>query len=156
MPITKRLEDYLKEHNIEYKTVTHPEAFTAQEIAAAMHVHGRELAKSVMVKANGAYVMAVLPALRRVDFRKLREALRDKNVRLASEDEFKGLFPDCEPGAEPPFGNLYNVETIVDESLAGDERIYFNAGNHYEAVEIAYREYEEMVRPRVADIAEGK
>lgn len=156
MPITKRLEDYLKEHNIEYKTVTHPEAFTAQEIAAAMHVHGRELAKSVMVKANGAYVMAVLPALRRVDFRKLREALREKNVRLASEDEFKGLFPDCEPGAEPPFGNLYNVETIVDESLAGDERIYFNAGNHYEAVEIAYREYEEMVRPRVADIAEGK
>jgi Ala-tRNA(Pro) deacylase len=156
MPITKRLEDYLKNHNVEYRTVTHPETYTAQETAAAMHVQGRELAKSVMIKADGAYVMAVVPALRRVDLGKLGETLHVKDVRLANEAEFKGLFPDCEAGAEPPFGNLYNLETIVDESLAEDERIYFNAGNHYEAVEITYKEYEDLLKPRIADIAEGR
>ncbi|MDP2689656.1 MAG: YbaK/EbsC family protein [Deltaproteobacteria bacterium] len=153
MPIPKRLDDFLKEHHIGYKTVTHPEAYTAQEIAAAMHIHGHELAKSVMIKADGGFVMAVLPATLKVDLKKLMEALDGKDVRLAREEEFKGLFPDCEPGAEPPFGNLYSVETIVDKSLAEDEHIYFNAGNHYEAHEIDYKDYEELVKPRVAEFS---
>lgn len=153
MAILKRLEDFLKKNGINYKTVTHPEAYTAQEIAAAMHVHGSELAKPVMVRADGKFVMAVMPASWRVDFRKLKEAIKENNLRLATEEEFKGLFPDCEPGAEPPFGNLYNIDTVVDKTLAEDEFIYFNAGNHYEAVEMSYKDYSNLVKPKVAEFA---
>ncbi len=153
MAILKRLEEFLDRNHVTYKAVIHPEAYTAQEIAASMHVKGRELVKSVMVKADGKIVMAVLPASHRVDFERLKKALGEKDIRLATEGEFARLFPDCEPGAEPPFGNLYNVETIVDKSLAGEKDIYFNAGTHYEAVEMEYSKYEELVRPKVAEFA---
>lgn len=149
--IPKRLETILHERHIGFKTLLHPEAFTAQEVAAAMHVKGKELAKSVMVKTDGQVVMTVLPASSRVDFDRLKEALGGRDVTLAKEEDFSALFPDCETGAEPPFGNLYSVDTVVDSSLARDEIIYFNAGTHYEAVEMRYRDFEEIVRPTVAD-----
>lgn len=152
MSIPRRLEVLLKEHHIDFKALIHPEAYTAQEVAASMHVKGRELAKAVIVKTDGRFVMTVLPAHSLVDFQKLKEFLGEKDVRLASEDEFRALFPDCETGAEPPFGNLYNVDTVVDESLTHDKEIYFNAGTHYEAVEMRFRDYNELVRPKVADI----
>jgi len=153
MAIVERLEDYLKKNRIDYKTVPHPEAYTAQEIAAAMHVPGKELAKVVMIKAKERFIMAVLPASWRVDFNKFKEILNEKDLRLATEEEFKVLFPDCEAGAEPPFGNLYNVETYVDKSLTGDEEIFFNAGNHYESVRMTYRDYAGLVKPKVAEFA---
>jgi len=148
-----RLEDFLRKNGINFKSVVHSEAYTAQEIAASMHVHGREVLKSVMIKADGKFVMAVLPADSKVDFKKLKDVLKDKDLRLASETEFKSLFPDCEPGAEPPFGNLYNVETVVDRSVTKDEHIFFNAGNHYEAIEMDYRDFENLVKPKIADFA---
>jgi Ala-tRNA(Pro) deacylase len=148
-----RLEDFLRKNGINFKSVVHSEAYTAQEIAASMHVHGREVLKSVMIKADGRFVMAVLPADSRVDFKKLKDVLKDKDLRLASETEFKNLFPDCEPGAEPPFGNLYNVETFVDRSVTEDEHIFFNAGNHYEAMEMDYKDFENLVKPKIADFA---
>lgn len=153
MSIPRRLEVLLKERHVDFKSLIHPEAYTAQEVAAAMHVKGQELAKAVMVKTDGSFVMTVLPASGRIDFQKLKEFLGKKDVRLASEDEFKGLFPDCETGAEPPFGNLYNVDTVVDASLTHDEDIYFNAGSHYEALEMRYRDYEELVKPKIADFS---
>ncbi|MBI5643495.1 MAG: YbaK/EbsC family protein [Deltaproteobacteria bacterium] len=153
MAILRRLEDFLNKNKVPYKAVIHPEAYTAQEIAASMHVRGKELVKSVMIKADGRFIMAVLPASLRVDFDKLKDATGESEVKLADEKEFAVLFPDCEPGAEPPFGNLYNVDTIVDKSLAEDEHIYFNAGTHYEAVEMDYKEYEELVKPKVAKFA---
>lgn len=151
MSIPRRLEVLLKEHDVAFKPLIHPEAYTAQEVAAAMHVKGKELAKAVIVKTDGRFVMAVLPASSLVDFQKLKEFLGEKDVHLASEEEFRSLFPDCETGAEPPFGNLYDVDTVVDRTLTLDEEIYFNAGTHYEAVEMRYRDYEELVHPRVAD-----
>lgn len=153
MSIPRRLEVLLKERHVDFKPLIHPEAYTAQEVAASMHVKGQELAKAVMVKTDGSFVMTVLPASGRIDFQKLKEFLGKKDVRLASEDEFKGLFPDCETGAEPPFGNLYDVDTVVDASLTRDEEIYFNAGTHYEAVEMRYRDYEELVKPKIADFS---
>ncbi len=152
--IPKRLENALQERHVWYKELVHPEAYTAQEIAATMHVKGRELAKPVIVRADGQLVMAVLPATWKVNFGKLKNALGKKDVRLAREDEFKSVFPDCETGAEPPFGNLYDVQTLVDRSLTEDEKIYFNAGTHYEAVEMKYRDFEEMVKPEVAEFGE--
>ncbi len=148
-----RLEEYLKRNSINYKVVAHPEAFTALEIAAMMHVPGKELAKVVMMKAGGRFIMTVLPASWRVDFIKLKEVLHEKDLRLATEDEFKTLFPDCEAGAEPPFGNLYNIDTLVDKSLIEDEHIFFNAGNHHEAVDMSYSDYANLVKPKVAEFA---
>ncbi len=152
--IPKRLENLLQERRVWYKSLVHTEAYTAQEVAASMHVKGRELAKSVMVKADGEIIMTVLPASSKVDFGRLRDVLHKKDLRLAKEEEFSDLFPDCETGAEPPFGNLYQVDTLVDSSLTGDEYIYFNAGTHYEAVEMKYRDFEELVRPKVAEFTE--
>ncbi len=148
-----RLEAFLRDNHILYETVIHPEAYTAQETAASMHVSGKELAKTVMVKAGGGFVMAVLPASRRLDIERLKEALAEKDVRLAEESEFKGFFPDCEPGAEPPFGNLYGMRTLVDRALAEGEHFFFNAGNHHEAAGVDYKDYEAAVKPRVADFS---
>lgn len=153
MSIPRRLEVFLKERHVDFRALIHPEAYTAQEVAASMHVKGQELAKAVMVKTDGSFVMTVLPASGRIDFQKLKDFLGNKDVRLASEDEFRGLFPDCETGAEPPFGNLYNIDTVVDAALTHDEEIYFNAGSHYEAVEMRYKDYEALVRPKIADFS---
>jgi Ala-tRNA(Pro) deacylase len=153
MSIPRRLEVLLKERHVDFKSLIHPEAFTAQEVAAAMHVKGQELAKTVMVKTDGSFVMAVLPANGRIDFQKLKDVLGNRDARLASEEEFRDLFPDCETGAEPPFGNLYDVATVVDASLTRDEEIFFNAGSHYEAIEMRYRDYENIVKPRVAEFS---
>ena len=153
MAVLERLDVYLKQNKIDYKTFKHPEVYTAQEIAAALHVPGKELAKVVMVKAKERFIMAVIPASWRVDFSKLKDMLKEKDIRLATEDEFKALFPDCEAGAEPPFGNLYNIETIVDMSITDDEHIFFNAGNHYETIEMNYKDFASLVRPKVADFA---
>ncbi|MCC7201698.1 MAG: YbaK/EbsC family protein [Nitrospirae bacterium] len=153
MALVERLEGVLKEKNINYKTFKHQEAYTAQEIAAAMHVPGKELAKVVMVRTKGRYIMTVLPASWRVDFKKLKEVLYESDLRLATEEEFKAVFPDCEAGAEPPFGNLYNIDTYVDKSLSEDEHIFFNAGNHYETVVMDYKDYDKVAHPRVAEFA---
>jgi len=153
MAIVERVEGILKKNNIPYKTIKHQEAYTAQEIAAAMHVPGKDLAKVVMVKSKDRYIMAVMPASWRIDFNKLKDVLHETDLRLATEEEFKTVFPDCEAGAEPPFGNLYHIDTYVDKSLAQDEHIFFNAGNHYETVVMDYTDYDKIVRPRVADFA---
>ena len=154
MAIVERVEWVLKKNNIIYNTIKHQETYTAQEIAEAMHVSGKKLAKVVMVKAKERYIMTVMPASCRIDFRKLKDVLRETDLRLASEEEFKTVFPDCEAGAEPPFGNLYNIETYVDKSLTEDDQIFFNAGNHYETVVMDYADYDKIVRPRVAEFAE--
>lgn len=153
MAIPGILEDLLKENNVSYKVVTHAETYTAQETAAALHVSGNELAKSVMIKSRDGYVMLVLPASWRVDLAKLKDILKDKNLRLANEDEFKQIFPECEPGAEPPFGNLYGLETFIDKSFTGNKQIVFNAGNHHEAVKMDYSDYANLVKPKVAEFA---
>lgn len=154
MAIVERVEGVLKKNNIIYNIIKHQEAYTAQEIAEAIHVSGKNLAKVVMVKAKERYIMTVMPASCRIDFRKLKDVLRETDLRLASEEEFKTVFPDCEAGAEPPFGNLYNIETYVDKSLTEDDQIFFNAGNHYETVVMDYTDYDKIVRPKVAEFAE--
>jgi Ala-tRNA(Pro) deacylase len=154
MAVLARLEKYLKENNTGFETFDHPEAYTAQEVAAEMHVPGRELAKVVMLRGAEKFFMAVLPASRRVDLSRVKKVLGEKDLRLSTEEEFKVLFPDCEPGAEPPFGNLYNIDTLVDKTLAEDEQIFFNAGTHKRAVKMNYKDYAALVKPEVADFAE--
>jgi Ala-tRNA(Pro) deacylase len=152
MPATK-LKRFLDENDIRYVSIPHFQAFTAQETAAAAHVHGREVAKTVMVKVDGALAMVVLPATRRLDLELLRAALGAGAAELASEAEFKSMFPDCEIGAMPPFGNLYGVKVYVDGSLAEDDQIAFNAGTHAEMLQMAYGDFERLVRPMVVSVA---
>jgi len=152
MPV-KKLKDFLDKENIKYVTIRHSQVYTAQEIAASAHIPGKELAKTVMVKLDGKMAMAVLPASYRVDFGLLKEASGAREVKLATEEEFKYLFPDCEIGAMPPFGNLYGMEVYVAESLAGDKEIAFNAGTHSELIKLSFKDFERLVKPKVVQFS---
>ena len=146
---TRKLKEFLDTHNIKYVSIKHSEAYTAQEIAASAHIPGKELAKTVIVKLDGNMAMTVLPAGFKIDFGLLREVTKAKKVELAREEEFKDVFPDCEIGAMPPFGNLYGLEVFVAEALAEDKEIAFNAGSHIELIKLAYKDFENLVNPKV-------
>ncbi|HMK22740.1 MAG TPA: YbaK/EbsC family protein [Terriglobales bacterium] len=152
MPIN-RLKQFLDEHNIKYVVISHSVAYTAQGIAALAHIPGKELAKTVIVKLDDKFAMAVVTASRQVDLVLLKEAARAKRVELASEMEFKTKFPDCETGAMPPFGNLYDMPVFADVALAKDEEIAFNAGSHRELVRLAWADFEKLVQPVVVPLA---
>ncbi len=148
MPLNK-LRTFLDQQNIRYVVISHSKAFTAQGIAAIAHIPGKELAKTVIVKLDGALGMAVLPASFQVDLMALRKATGVQEAELASEREFKKHFPDCETGAMPPFGNLYGIPVYVDETLTYDKEIVFNAGSHYELIRLSYDDFEKLVKPLV-------
>ncbi len=152
MPIRK-LKDFLDDHHIRYFIISHSPAYTAQEIAAAAHVPGRELAKTVMVTIDGKLAMAVLPASCKLDFDRLKAVAGTRDVSLASEADFADMFPGCEVGAMPPFGMLYGMKTYMAEELAEDEEIVFNAGAHTELLRLSYADYVRLVSPVVAKIA---
>ncbi len=147
----KSLKHFLDEHHVKYVTITHSPAYTAQEVAASAHIRGRDMAKTVMVKIAGKIAMAVLPANRRMVLQDLRDITGYDDVKFATEAEFKGLFPGCETGAMPPFGNLYGIEVYVANSLAEDTLIAFNAGSHTELIQMEYADFERLVEPMVMD-----
>src|SRR3972149_5443480 len=152
MPVQK-LKEFLDSHSIKYVTISHSRAFTAQETATSAHIPGKELAKTVMVKMNGKMAMAVLPASSKVDFELLKKATGSSKVEIGSEKEFKDMFPECEIGAMPPFGNLYGMEVFAAESLTEDKEIAFNAGSHRELVKMAYKDFEKLVKPKVTNFS---
>ncbi len=148
-----RLKEFLDTKGVRYVVITHSTAYTAQEIASLAHVKGREMAKTVIVKLDGALAMAVLPASFQVDLEALRAAVGAKEASLATEAEFKDNFPGCETGAMPPFGNLYGMPVYVDESLTKDKEIVFNAGTHRELFRLAYEDFARLVEPLVCRFA---
>jgi len=145
----QKLETYLDKNMVKYITINHSKAFTAQEVVASLHIKGKKFAKTVMIKVDGKMTMAVLPASYRVNLEKLRETLHADSAKLASEQEFKEIFPGCETGAMPPFGNLYDIPVLVAASLVADEDIYFNAGTHTELVRMRFNDFETLVEPEV-------
>jgi Ala-tRNA(Pro) deacylase len=151
MPVQK-LKEFLDSNGVRYTTISHSIAFTAQEIAAQTHIHGKELAKTVILKTGDKMFMAVLPASYRIDLNLLSQAAASP-IELAVENEFQSKFPNCEPGAMPPFGNLYDMNVFVDESLTEDEEIAFNAGTHKELVRLAYKDFERLAKPTKANFA---
>jgi Ala-tRNA(Pro) deacylase len=154
MPLTK-LREFLDQHNVKYLVMSHSIAYTAQGIAALVHLSGKKLAKTVIVKTDRGLAMAVVPASCHVDLHLLGQAAGSKKVELASEQEFKDQFPDCETGAMPPFGNLYNMPVFVDESLAAHDEITFNAGTHRELVRLTWKDFVELVKPSVGNLTGG-
>jgi Ala-tRNA(Pro) deacylase len=149
MPILTKLREYLDKEKVAYEVLAHRQAFTAQEVAEAQHVHGAELAKVVMLRSGPQFIMAVLPAPQRVDLDRARAAMGKPDVVLATEAEFEGLFPQCEAGAMPPFGNLYGLPVFVDQILTRDDTIVFNAGTHTQTVKMKYADFARLVRPHV-------
>jgi len=147
MSIARRVKEYLEENRIPYTHCTHRLAYTAQEVAAAQHVPGREMAKTIVMRADERFVLVILPAVRKIDIKALRDELPFKHVELASEKEFAALFPDSELGAMVPFGNLYNLPVYVDQSLSVDDNIVFNAGTHVDTIKMKYHDFERLVRP---------
>jgi Ala-tRNA(Pro) deacylase len=152
MPV-KKLREFLDKNAVKYVTMSHSPAYTAQEIAASAHVAGKELAKTVMVKVDGAMALAVLPATLNVNFQLLRDLVGSERVELATENDFRDAFPECELGAMPPFGNLYGMQVYVAQQLAEDELIAFNAGSHTELIQLAYEDFERLVAPKVLQFA---
>ncbi len=153
MDCSARLKKHFRDNGIAFQAMTHSTTFTAQEIAAALGVKGKQLAKVVIVKADDQIVMLVLPASYRLDFTKLQGVLGAKELRLAKEEEFSAVSPDCEIGAMPPFGHLYTVPVFVDRALAEEPEIVFQVGTHRETLRMAYKDYARLARPRVADFA---
>jgi Ala-tRNA(Pro) deacylase len=148
----RKLKEYLDRYHTKYVGISHSPAYTAQEIAASAHIPGKEMAKTVVVKLDGEMALAVLPASSRLDLVLLREASGARQVELASEAEFKDLFPDCEIGAMPPFGNLYGLPVYVAQRLTEDKEIVFNAGTHRELIRMTYSDFDRLVQPVVVRV----
>ena len=153
MTCLDRLESYLVEHRVPFQVQQHYRATTAQQVAASEHIPGKFMAKVVMVFADQQLVMLVLPASTNVDLTHAASSLGVRTVRLATEREFASVFPDCELGAMPPFGNLYNLPVYVDRELTEDEDIVFQAGTHKETISMRYIDYARLVAPMVRDIS---
>lgn len=151
MKALEKLETYLRDKDVPYLLKHHPQAFTAREVAGSEHISPWIMAKVVMVMADGRMVMTVLTANDMVDLTKLSSLLGARVVRVAEEAEFQRIFADCEPGAMPPFGNLYNLPVYVDRSLADEEFFVFQAGTHRITLRIAFSSFEELVKPVIAD-----
>lgn len=148
-----RLDEFLSKERISFEKMRHPSTFTANRVAQALHVPGRKMAKSVLVRTNHGYMLVVLPATCRIDMDQLRQELGEQEVGLAAEDEIEQIFSDCEPGAMPPFGSLYHLPTVVDETLGKDDEIVFEGQDHEEAIRMKYQDYEAIEHPRKGHFA---
>ncbi len=153
MQCKERLEAYLRQHKVPYQLQHHTQAFSAQKIAEREHIPGKTVAKPVIVMADGKLIELVLPASFQVDFDKLQSILGAKETRLAHESEFVNVFPDCEVGAMPPFGNHYGIAVYVDKHLTEDETIVFPAGTHTDTMSLKYADFERLVHPTVVECA---
>jgi Ala-tRNA(Pro) deacylase len=149
MSVIPSLLEVLDEKGISYKTEIHPYAPTAQGVAQSEHITGYRIAKTVVVRVGEKWRMLVLPAPKKVDLDAVKAHFKEKAIRLASEQELRELFPDCELGAMPPLGELYHMEVFVDENLARQPDIVFNAGSHTETIEMRYGDFARLARPLI-------
>ncbi len=148
-----RVIKFLDESGVKYKPRDHKPAFSAQRMAAEEHESGKYVAKPVIVKVDGKLIMCVLAACNKIDLAALKNSLKAKKVELAKEEEMAALFDDCEIGAEPPFGNLYDLPTIIDKALEADDHIVFQAGRHDKAIEISMADYKKLVSPKAMEFS---
>jgi Ala-tRNA(Pro) deacylase len=146
-----KVVEYLNSKNVVYEMLEHPLAYSATETAKAQHVSGQQLLKSVIVKADGRFIMCVLASTQRIDFEQLKAAVGAKEVFLAQETELEQIFPDYELGAEPPFGHLCGMDVYLDANIAENEEVQFNAGTHTQIVKLKYRDLDSLVHPIVVE-----
>ncbi len=150
---SQTIQNYLKDNAIPYELIYHPRAVTAEQIAHVTRIPEEKLAKTVVIRINGQITLVVLHANERVNLHRLGEQLHTSDIKLCPESEFVEYFPDCEPGAMPPLGELYHMPVIVSEDVAGDEKVVFNAGTHTELISMKYEDFARAVRPQVGHFA---
>ena len=153
MTIPRALRSFLKEHHIKHRTIVHPSAYTAQQLAHVQHVKGEDILKVVLLKSGDQYVMALLPACYKVDFTGMKKRLGVQELRLGTEEEIRKLFPDCEIGAIPPVAELYHLKLYADESLKKNKDVLFSAGTHREAMRVNFKELAKWIKPTFGKIA---
>lgn len=152
MPLT-RLRTLLDENGVAYELIPHPTVYTSAGLGAVTHTPGKEIAKTVMVNADGCLAMVVVPGSKHVNLRALKSALGAAKVGIAAEEDFAHVFPDCELGAMPPFGNLYDLSVYVDDVLTRDDEIAFNAGTHRELMRMKYKDFARITNPAVVKVS---
>ncbi len=148
-------EGFLREKGIDFEVIPHPETYDAQHMAEALHISGRHVAKTVLLRADRgfAYIVAVLPAPYRIDLQALSAAYGGSRLELATEQEIAERCPDCEFGVLPPFGSQYSLKTIVDKELTLDEWFVFEGSTHREAVRMRWDDFQRVEQPLVACFA---
>jgi len=152
--VSTKLREYLDNAGVAYTTHPHRPAYTSQEIAQSLHVPGREMVKSVILKTDeGEIVMAVLSASDAANLHTLREEIGCGKLQLASETEFRDAFPTCKPGAMPPFGNIFNLPVFCDTNLSRNAEIEFNAGSHDETIRMRFDDYKRLANPKMVHFA---
>jgi Ala-tRNA(Pro) deacylase len=154
MAIPQRIRDYLDSQNVPYETLHHSQAFTAQEVAHSLHVSGKKCVKAVVAEGDNKTVIVVTPASHRLNLQELKAALKVNQLEMLVESELVGLFPDCDLGAVPPFGNLYGIDVWVDRAVASTEKILFCAGTHEDCIRMRYSDFAKLARPFVGHFSE--
>lgn len=153
MRCKERLQEHLGASGVPFEVEQHRVAYTAQDLAAAEHISGKRVAKTVIAMADGRPMMLVLAASNQADMEAVENDLGASEVRLAREDEFASLFPDCEVGAMPPFGSLYGMPVWVERALTRASEITFPVGSHRESMRVKYADFERLERPSIHDFA---
>ena len=154
MAIPQRIRDYLDSQNVSYEAIHHSQAFTAQEVAHSLHVSGKKCVKAVVAEGDHKIVIVVMPASHRLNFQELKSALKVNQLEMLVESELVDLFPDCDLGAIPPFGNLYGIDVWVDRAVASTEKIVFCAGTHEDCIRMRYSDFAKLTRPFVGQFSE--
>ncbi len=149
----EQVHELLDRHEVEYEVHDHEQAVDASRLAEAEDVSGWDVAKPVMVDIGGQLAMVVVPAPVHVDLDRVGDRLGHSRARLADEEEFADRFPDCDPGAEPPFGELYGVPVFLDETLRARTRIVCRDGSHTRALSLSVADYVRVVQPEIVDVA---
>jgi len=146
---SRKLQEFLDSQVVKYLKIAHSPAYTAREVAQSLHIKGHKVAKTIIVFIEGKMAMAVMPANRSIDFDHFQKEIGAQEIKLASEGQFKDMFPDCEVGAMPPFGNLYGMQVSMNQHLTEDKEIFFNACTHSELIRMSYQDFERLVKPKV-------
>jgi Ala-tRNA(Pro) deacylase len=154
MSVSTRLEQYLHTAHVPYEHHVHPTTYTASQTAASMHIPMGEMAKTVVVKADGRLLLAVLPADMKVDVPHMKFMTRAANIEVATEQDFANAFPTCELGAMPPFGNMFGIPTYCDTSLQEHDSIEFNAGSHDDTIRMSFDDFRRTSRPVIIDLVQ--
>jgi Ala-tRNA(Pro) deacylase len=148
-----RLPEFLADNKVLFETMLLPPAFSAQQRAKQLRISGKHVAKCVVLMSPAGPLLAVLPATHQIQVARLGEALGGP-VRLASHEESARMFPDCEWGVALPFGALYGLKTVLDESFHPDDMIVFEGNTHVEAVRLRCSDFERLERPRRLSFAD--
>jgi Ala-tRNA(Pro) deacylase len=153
--IPKHISDYLGDFKVPYESCLRQAILSEEELPAGSAASGTCVVTPIMLEADGEKWMAVIPEKSRLDEAVVKRELGAKELRVLGESEVAGLFPECEPGSQPPFGRLYGLRVMVDASLAGEVTMVFSGGSRQEAIQMRYDDFRRRERPAELVLCHG-